>query len=95
VTTHQLYLRHAPGLGIDSYGTFCRLLELLDAPAQVEEYPGGCTFYGPPLRFDTLHEALAGMRERIAAPNQQRVRVSLLDGTVVREWPEDEWDGIF
>lgn len=51
-----------------------------------QEYPGGCRFYGPGLEFATLHEALADMRIRITAPNQVRVRVSLLDGAVIKEW---------
>lgn len=59
---------------------------LLDAPALLQEYPGGCAFYGPPLRFSTLRKALDDMRIRVSAPNQRRVRVTFLDGTVVKEW---------
>ncbi len=75
--------------GADNYPQWCRdrIWELLQQPAMLQEYPGGCSFYGPPLRFGTLREALADMRTRITAPNQVRVRVVLLDGTIIREWP--------
>ena len=95
MTTHLLFVRHSAALGIDSYNTFCKLLKLLDAPAMLQEYPGGCAFYGPPLHFEHLHEAIADMHIRVTAPNQKRVRITLLNGTVIREWPIDEYDGIF
>ena len=63
-----------------------RIWELLQRPAMTQEYPGGCRFYGPGLGIATLHEALADMRIRVTAPNQTRVRVSLLNGTVIKEW---------
>jgi hypothetical protein len=63
-----------------------RIWELLQRPAMTQEYPGGCRVYGCGLEFTTLHEALADMRIRVTAPNQTRVRVSLLNGAVVKEW---------
>jgi hypothetical protein len=74
--------------GADNYPQWCRdrIWELLQKPATLQEYPGGCSFFGPPLSFDTLHEALAFMRVCVNAPNQRRVRVTLLDGAIVKEW---------
>jgi hypothetical protein len=87
---HALYKKHGQALGCTGYGQFCELwpkvCALLDAPARLQEYPGGCAFYGPPLQFDTVSEALEDMHDRVAAPNARRVRVVLLDGTVIREW---------
>lgn len=86
----EMHRRHpldVPEFGAEWLRRWEAVGRLLEAPAQIQEYPGGCIFFGGPLRFSTLHEALADMRIRITAPNQRRVRVTLLDGTVVREWP--------
>lgn len=117
MTTHKLYQRHAPALGIDSYNTFCRLLELLDAPADFElfdDYGRGWQraqsrkrivgeHKARPMfeeedeanfRACTLAEVLAHCIE-VMQYRDERVRAVLLDGTVIREWPIDEYDGIF
>ena len=65
---------------------FVKVCALLDAPAMLQEYPVECAFYSPPLHFQALRDALMDMVIRIHAPIQTRVRVSLLDGTVIREW---------
>ena len=85
----ELFSRYP--LGCESFGAewlrrWNEVGRLLDAPVNLQFYHGGCDFYGPPLHFRRLHEALADMRVRITAPNQRRVRIILLDGTVVREW---------
>ncbi len=69
---------------------FVKVCALLEAPSMIQEYAGGCAFYTPGLHFATLCEALADFFIRIHAPNQRRVRVSLLDGTVIREWSAKE-----
>lgn len=96
MTTHQLYQRHASALGIDSYGTFCKLLELLDAPAlgQVLWKDEWNTFTNDAKPY-TLAFCLVLVHEMAAARPDRQHRIVLLDGTVVREWPIDEYDGIF
>ncbi len=69
---------------------FVKVCALLEAPAMIQEYAGGCAFYTPGFHFATLHEALMDMVIRIHAPNQTRVRVSLLDETIIREWSAKE-----
>lgn len=99
MTTHQLYQRHAAALGIDSYTTFCKLLALLDAPARVEFYSNEHKWKHVFLGSYAVGSCLCDMFERIAQPPHARgfdgIRVVLLDGTVIREWLIDEYDGIF
>lgn len=98
MTTHQLYLRHSAALGIDSYNTFCKLLELLDAPANVESCIKGRWFvvsYPSASVARCIRYCYAAQNEDKRIGEQTSRRVVLLDGTVIREWPTDEYDGIF
>ena len=83
MTNHELYLRHGPAIGCDSYGTFCKLLELLDAPASYKY-----ALYAPYLVWVVRHDGSAASCILRAArqPGFGRRRVVLLDGTVIREW---------
>ena len=94
MTTHQLFIRHSAALGIDSYNTFCKLLELLAVDCRVEVLACGAwtrTAFAP--HNNSLSEAILGVIEHRQATHAYRI--VLLNGTVIREWPVDEYDGIF
>jgi hypothetical protein len=92
MTTDELYQRHASALGIDSYGTFCKLLELLDRPARAQ-YQGVLTFN---KWYTWTNGSVAEcLRATLSREQGHAYRIILLDGTVIREWPIDEYDGIF
>ncbi len=93
MTTHQLFIRHASALGIDSYNTFCKLLELLNRPARAQ-YQGVHTFAKwYTLTKGSVAECLLDACDIRHGAIQRRV--ALLDGTVIREWPIDDLDEIF
>ena len=94
MTAHQLYLCHAPALGIDSYATFCKLLDLLDRPGRAEFETNGKWFA---YKTDTVGVCLLYAKDatNLTGKSRRSERVVLLDGVVIREWPIDEYDGIF
>lgn len=113
MTAHELYKRHAPALGIDSYDTFVKVCELLDMPARISIYgdkqdgrkrwskrsEGTRGSVGRLLvHAYSTSDTLPGPGQNALKPLVQRVRrlrIILLNGTVIREWPIDEYDGIF
>lgn len=101
MTLHQLFLKHGnalecaklarelstPELGVSEFGAFCKVIELLDTPAQIEfrdtHGTGNWlpTFYG-------VHSVAKMLRGCFAVRKMSKTdcRVVLLDGTVIREW---------
>ena len=85
MTTHELFRRHAPALGIDNFGTFCKVLELLEAPAKIEHWlPWKNAWQRMPDGPITVGQALCYCAEYDG--KLVRCRVVSLDGTVIREW---------
>jgi hypothetical protein len=74
---------------------FERLRPLLEAPARLETLEGGplAGSWGV-LKRHTVAECI-WIHYNHPMPHGTTRRVVLLDGTVIREWPIDEYDGIF
>ncbi len=92
---------HGSTLPFDDW-LFERLRPLLEAPGRVEYFHGNkwCR-YDNYIRCSVGYILRSAWRswfcDEIEAGKQRHFprRVVLLDGTVVREWPIDEYDGIF
>jgi hypothetical protein len=103
MTLHQLYLRHGtafdcaklaqemstPEHGVSEFEAFCkiwpRVCALLEAPAEVYISRTGKRWRK--VDSDSLWLMLTVVIERELWANGYNVRVVLLDGTVIREWP--------
>lgn len=95
MTNRELFKKHANATGVHDLGTFCQVLALLDAPAKQEFYGDDAEWIGWPANHckatRNVAAALVDSIDRAAQHESVRgflkMRVVLLNGTVIREWP--------
>lgn len=87
-TTLHEHFRADPR-GASSYTQWIedRIWELLQRPATIQYQMHDWKSLGSPIKWSALHKALAALNRDVSAPMVAKMRVVILDGTIIKEWP--------